>query len=106
MTLDIANALKVNVTYGWLVTGVTSGGPADKAGIQGGSKQMTVAGTQLTVGGDIIIAFNGVRIRNTDDMSTYLEENTLPNQTVTVTIIRNGTTMDVSVTLGARPSST
>ncbi len=44
MTLDIANALKVNATYGWLVTGVTSGGPADKAGIQGGSKQITVAG--------------------------------------------------------------
>jgi S1-C subfamily serine protease len=106
MTLDIANALKVNATYGWLVTGVTSGGPADKAGIQGGSKQITVTGTQLTVGGDIIIAFDGVRIRNTDDMSTYLEENTLPNQTITVTIIRNGTTRDVSVTLGTRPSST
>lgn len=106
MTLDIANALKVNTTYGWLVTGVTSGGPADKAGIQGGSKQIIVAGNQLTVGGDIIIAFNGVRIRNTDDMSTYLEENTLPNQTITVTIVRNGTTMNISVTLGARPSST
>jgi S1-C subfamily serine protease len=105
MTLDIANAIGVNVTYGWLVTGVTSGGPADKAGIQGGSRQITVAGTQLTVGGDIIIAFNGNRIRNTDDLSTYLEENTLPGQTINVTLIRNGQTTTLPLTLGARPAS-
>ncbi len=105
MTLDIANALNVNTTYGWLVTGVTSGGPADKAGIQGGSKQINVAGNTLTVGGDIIIAFNGNRIRNTDDLSTYLEENTLPGQTIGVTLIRNGQTINVQLKLEARPAS-
>jgi S1-C subfamily serine protease len=105
MTLDIANALNVNVTYGWLVSGVTSGGPADKAGIQGGTKQITVAGTQLTVGGDIIIAFDGARIRNTDDLSTYLEENTLPGQTINVMLIRNGATTTLSLKLEARPAS-
>ena len=105
MTLDIANALNVNATYGWLVTGITSGGPADKTGIQGGTKQITVAGTQLTVGGDIIIAFDGNRIRNTDDLSTYLEENTLPSETINVTLIRNGQTMTLPLKLEARPAS-
>jgi S1-C subfamily serine protease len=102
MTYEIAKALNVDVTYGWLVTDVTSGGPADKAGLKGGTSQIQVAGSQVTVGGDIIIAFDGTRIRNTDDLSTYLEENTLPNQTIDVTIIRNGATLTLPVKLEAR----
>ncbi len=105
MTLDIAKALNVNATYGWLVSGVTSNGPADKAGIEGGTKQINVAGSQVTVGGDIIIAFDETRIRNTDDLSTYLEENTLPGNTINVTVIRNGQTMTLALTLEPRPAS-
>jgi S1-C subfamily serine protease len=104
MNYDIGKALNVDVTYGWLITGVTSGGPADKATLKGGTSQIQVSGSSLTVGGDIIIAFDGTRIRNTDDLSTYLEENTLPNQTIDVTIIRNGETFTLPLTLGARPS--
>jgi S1-C subfamily serine protease len=102
MNYEIARALNVNVTYGWLVTEVTSGGPADKAGLKGGTSQIQLAGGQVTVGGDIIVAFDGTRIRNTDDLSTYLEENTLPNQTIDMTIIRNGATMTLPVKLEAR----
>jgi S1-C subfamily serine protease len=104
MNYDIAKALDVDVTYGWLITGVTSGGPADKATLKGGTSQIQVSGSSVTVGGDIIIAFDGTRIRNTDDLSTYLEENTLPNQTMDVTIIRNGETLTLPLTLGTRPS--
>jgi S1-C subfamily serine protease len=106
MTYEIAKAVNVNVTYGWLVTGVTSGGPADKATLKGGTSQIQVASNSITVGGDIIIAFDGTRIRNTDDLSTYLEENTLPNQTINVTIIRNGETITLPLTLGTRPTTT
>jgi S1-C subfamily serine protease len=104
MNYAIAKALDVDVTYGWLITGVTSGGPADKATLKGGTSQIQVSGSSVTVGGDIIIAFDGTRIRNTDDLSTYLEENTLPNQTIDVTIIRNGETLTLPLTLGTRPS--
>jgi S1-C subfamily serine protease len=106
MTYEIAQALDVNVTYGWLMTGVTSGGPADKATLKGGNSQIQVSGNAVTVGGDIIIAFDGTRIRNTDDLSSYLEENTLPNQTINVTVIRNGETMTLPLTLGTRPATT
>jgi S1-C subfamily serine protease len=105
MSYEIAKALNVNVTYGWMVTEVTSGGPADKAGLKGGTRQIQVSGSQVIVGGDIVIAFDGTRIRNIDDLSTFLEEYTLPNQTINVTIIRDGETMTLSLKLGARPSS-
>jgi S1-C subfamily serine protease len=103
MTFDIAQAMNTSVTYGWLVAQVTSGGPADKAGLRAGTTQIQIDGTSVTIGGDIIIAINGTRIRNTDDLSTYLEENTLPAQTISLTIVRNNATLTLPLTLGTRP---
>jgi S1-C subfamily serine protease len=104
MTLGIAQAMNTSVTYGWLIAQVTSQGPADKAGLRAGTTQVQVAGTSVTIGGDIIIALNGARIRNTDDLSTYLEEYTLPGQTISVEIVRNNANQTLPVTLGTRPS--
>jgi len=106
MTYEIAKAMGVNVTYGWLIVQVTADGPAAEAGLHGGTNQVSIEGEYVTVGGDIIIALDGTRITNMDDLSTFLEEYTLPNQTVNVTIVRSGQTMTLSVKLGTRPSST
>lgn len=95
MTFEIAQAINTNVTYGVLIAQVTSGGPANKAGLKGD---------------DIIIAINAtsiaMRIRSMDDLSTFLEEYTSPNQTVNVTIVRNNQTMTLPVELGTRPPPT
>jgi S1-C subfamily serine protease len=106
MTYDIAKAMGVDVTYGWLIVQVTSGGPAAEANLHGGTQQVTVAGQSVIIGGDIIIAINGARITGIDDLSTFLEENTLPDQTINVTVIRNGETMTASLKLGTRPAAT
>ena len=103
MTYEIAKAMGVNVTYGWLITQVTSDGPAANAGLRGGTKQVSIAGEYVVIGGDIVIAINEVRITNMDALSTYLEENTSPGQTINVTIVRSNQTLDIAVTLGTRP---
>jgi S1-C subfamily serine protease len=105
MTYDIAKAMNLNVTYGVLIEQVTSGGPAAKSGLKAGTRQAIIDGTSLYVGGDVIVAINGVNIVNFDSLSMYLEENILPNQTILCTIIRNSQLMTVSVTLGTRPAS-
>jgi S1-C subfamily serine protease len=99
----IAQATNTTETYGWLITQVTRGGPADKASLRGGTTQTEVDGSYVTIGGDIIIAINGTRITNGDDLSTYLEEKTLPNETINITIVRNNQTMTLAVILGTRP---
>ena len=104
MTYDIATQTGVNVTYGVLLQQVTSGGPAANAGLKAGTTQTTIDGNTINTGGDIIIAINGARIRNSDDLSTYLEEFTLPGQTVNLTIMRNNQTTSISVVLGTRPA--
>ena len=106
MNYEIAKAIGVNVTYGWLITQVTSGAPADQAGLRGGTQQVTVAGQSVMIGGDIIIALNEIRITGIDNLSTFLEEQTLPDQTIDVTIVRDGQTITLTLKLDARPSLT
>ena len=103
MSFGIAQAMNTSVTYGWLIAQVTSGGPADTAGLRAGTTLVQVDGTFVIIGGDIIIAINGTRIRNTDDISTYLEEYTLPGQTINLTVVRNDETLTLPLTLGTLP---
>ena len=101
MTYQLAQVTGSNVTYGILVESVVAGGPADKAGIQGGTRTVTVEGQSYPVGGDIIVSINGVKVVDSDSLASYLEENTTAGQTVQLGIIRSGTYNSVSVVLGA-----
>lgn len=106
MTYDLAQAMGIDITYGWLITSVAPNGPAAKAGLQGGNKYVTIKGTRILVGGDVIIGINGVKVSSGDDLFSYLEEYASPRQIVTLKIVRNRQTIDVPVTLEARPSLT
>jgi S1-C subfamily serine protease len=88
MSYNIAQEIGASVTYGWRIASVTAGGPS--------------AG-RLEVN-DIIIAMNETLIRNNDDLASYLEEKTLPSQLLTLTVVRDGSTIDVNVILGRRPA--
>jgi 2-alkenal reductase len=101
----IAEPLNLSVDEGILVTSVTLGSPADTAGIQGGSRMTMVWGREICVGGDIIVALNGEYLRNMSDLLTALVLHTLPGDSITLTIIRGNETLEVSITLAARPTS-
>ena len=105
ITYEIAAEMGTDVTYGWLIAQVTSGGPADKAGLQGGTQQVEIAESLVTIGGDIVIAVNGTRITSIDDLSAYLEEYTLPGQTVNLTIVRDNETTIIPLELERRPNT-
>jgi S1-C subfamily serine protease len=106
MTYEIAEEIGTDVTYGWLIAQVTSGGPADKAGLQGGTQQVEIAENLVTIGGDIVIAINGTRITSIEDLSAYLEEYTLPGQTINLTIVRDDQTTIIPLELERRPTTT
>ena len=103
MTYQLAQATQSKVTYGVLVEKSVHNGPADLAGLKAGTYEVYVQGQQYIIGGDIIVSINGVRIVNNDALSTYLESNTQPGQTVQISIIRAGNPMTLEVTLGTRP---
>ncbi len=104
VSTDIAKALNLNAQSGALVTDVQSGSPAAKAGIKGGSQQVTVQGQQITVGGDIITAIDGQEVQSADDAVAAIAKHKI-GDTVKVTVVStDGTTHTVDVTLGTRPA--
>ncbi len=103
MTYQLAQLQGTNVTYGVLIQDVTTGGPAANAGLKGGTSTATVQGFQYSIGGDIIIGINGTKILNGDALSSYLQEKTLPGQTIVVQVIRSGQMTTVDLVLGTRP---
>ena len=106
LTPDLASAMNLpGDQQGALIVDVTSGGPASKAGLHASTKQVVINGQQAMVGGDVIIAINGQPIKQFEDLASYLFNNTNVGDTVTVTVLRNGSQQDVKVTLGALPAS-
>jgi len=105
LTSANVNALKeagvvVPVDSGVLVLEAVAGGPADKAGIQGGSREVRIGNYQVPVDGDIIVAIDGQALASSQDLTVYLETETTVGKSVEVTIVRNGEQQLVQVVLG------
>jgi S1-C subfamily serine protease len=105
VTSDIAKVMKVNETKGFLVTDITSGGPADKAGIRGGDILTDINGTEVELGGDVIIGIDNTTVRKIDDILSYLETKKQVGDTAKLTIVRDGKPQEVNVTLSDRSLS-
>jgi serine protease Do len=105
MSSDLATAMDLPVeTRGVLIEKVSSTSPAGKAGLKASSKEVTIDGVQVSVGGDVITKIDGNEIKVSDDLLSYLLAHTTVGQTVTLEVIRDGKTITVPVTLEARPT--
>jgi S1-C subfamily serine protease len=105
MNYAVAQAIGTNFTYGVLVEKTAPGGPADAAGLRGGTQSVAVGTQTYLIGGDVIVSMNGARIVSYDSLETYLERNVTPGQTVKVGIIREGQYSVLQVTVGTLPLS-
>ncbi len=83
VTKDVAESIGLGKAQGALVTGVESGSPADKAGIEAG---------------DIITRFEGKPIEKVADLPR-LVGNTKPGTKSAVTVFRRGSARDLSITI-------
>lgn len=101
----LAEALDLPVESGVLVRGVTVGSPADRAGLRGGDTVQEVRGQQICTGGDIIVAIDGIYVDSMDELGTYLIVNKRPGETVTLLVVRNRETYEVTLTLSSRPTN-
>ena len=95
--------MDVPVDEGLLMIEVVPGGPADRAGIQGGDRIVQLGNVRLPLGGDIITAINGEAVDDLQELTVYLETQTQVGDTVEVTIFRGGAEQSVPVTLAERP---
>ncbi len=103
--VDLAGPMALPVTRGVLITSVTEGTAADRAGLRGGDPAdiVEVYGMQIVAGGDVIVAIDSYEIHDFNDLIAYLVRETEVGQRVVLTIIRDGEELEVPVTLGERP---
>ncbi|MEM3094221.1 MAG: trypsin-like peptidase domain-containing protein [Nitrososphaera sp.] len=105
ITPGIAKSLKLDEPRGFLVVDVVSGSPAEKAGIQGGNKRVTIDGRPVMLGGDVIIGIDDTTVRKIDDVLVYLDSEKNVGDKVKLVVIRDSKVQEIVATLGARPGS-
>ena len=103
LSLDIVEAMNLPVQRGAIVLEVTPDSPAARAGLQGSTRTVKRAGREFKVGGDVIIAIDGQKVEQFEDILVYILRYTEVGQEVKLTIIRDGREQSVGVKLGERP---
>jgi S1-C subfamily serine protease len=95
--------MNIPVETGIFVLEVTTGGPADKAGIQGVTEVKTVGRYRVPADGDIIVAIDGQPIAGLNDLMLYLDTQAAIGDTVNLTVIRDGQEQIIPAILEERP---
>lgn len=91
---------------GALVVDVTPGSPAEKAGFIGSQKTAQINGQDVRIGGDVITAVDGQVVNDFEDLVAYLARYAYVDQTLELTVVRDGKEQTIPLTLAARPRST
>jgi S1-C subfamily serine protease len=102
LTPEVAEMFELGVDTGAMIEEVVSGSPADKAGLRAGDRTATLQGQEYVIGGDIITEIDGTDVDGFETLVAYLATKK-PGDEVTLTIVRDDETNDVTVTLGERP---
>jgi putative serine protease PepD len=92
-------------SHGVLVVRVLRGSPAARAGLVAGTRQVTVDGESVPVGGDAILAVGDQRISGPAQLADVVRSHK-PGDELALRVTREGRTRTVTVTLGNAPSAT
>ncbi len=66
------------------------------------NRRVRVYGGYLYVGGDVLTAVDGVPTPTRDALTIYLENNRRPGDVVKLSLLREGGSVEIDATLGAR----
>ncbi|MGW8319583.1 MAG: trypsin-like peptidase domain-containing protein [Candidatus Promineifilaceae bacterium] len=103
VTPEIAQAMDLPADQaGVLIAEVTANSPASEAGLQGGNSSVTLNGNPVTIGGDVIISVDGQTIQNMEQLVGILSQHQ-PGDSIVLQILRDGSTMQIDLTLGEWP---
>jgi S1-C subfamily serine protease len=100
----LARLFRLPVARGLLVESVQPASGAAKAGVKGGSTQVTVAGESYLLGGDVIVRADGARVSTLSRLRQLVAAKK-PGDTVNLEVYRDSKKLILTVTLGRQPSS-
>ena len=94
---DLAAIFNLPQPEGFLVKTVAKGSPAAEAGIRGGNRTAVIDGQTLVVGGDVLLAVDGIPAGNLADYNRMREhlQRLAPGAPITVTVLRAGRVLNL-----------
>jgi S1-C subfamily serine protease len=96
---ELAAQMGLPADYGVLVLSVIPGGPADRAGLRGGTEKAYLGNTPIMVGGDLIVRIDDQDIEDQQDIAHVMNQHHTGDK-VTVTYFRGKNKNQTTVTLG------
>ena len=101
---DLAKVLKVTDAIGFLIVTVVKDSPASKAGLIGSEKTIEVDGVNYPIGGDIIVAVDGIEVRQIDDILIHLQRAKSIGDEMVLEVLRDNRTTNITIILQERPN--
>jgi S1-C subfamily serine protease len=101
---QLADKLGLDTSFGGLLAEVVPGGPAEKAGLEGGDRKLNFQAGEYRTGGDVILEVDGHDVVQPDDLSRLISSKK-PGEKVALIVLHDDKRKRVEVTLGKRPES-
>lgn len=100
---EFAKFLNLKAQRGVMIAELVRGGPADRADLRGGTRQIQIGNSLIPVGGDVIVEINGKAISSPNELIRHIRDYQ-PGDKVRLKVLREGNFLDIDVILGEKPS--
>ena len=104
LTPGLSEVLRLPVDQGLLIVQLFDAGPLATAGVLAAQREALLGNQVVYVGGDILQTVDGIVIETNNQLETLLEENYRLGDQVRVTLLRDGQSVEVTVTLDEEPN--
>ena len=104
LTPSIARAFGYAARQGALIDVVNAGSAAAKAGLHASDRDVVYRGVDIRLGGDAIVAIDGIPVRGAEDVVRIVTQQLLPGEQARFTVVRGTKRRVVPVTLSERPA--
>jgi len=99
---EFAKFLGLKAERGAMISEIVKGGPAQRAGLRGGDRQVRVGNSLIMVGGDVIVEIDGVKVMSSDELIRMIRDHRA-GEMVELKVLRKGKFLGIEVTLGEKP---
>jgi len=104
LTPSIARAFGYAAHQGALIDVVNAGSAAARAGLHASNHDVVYRGVDIRLGGDVIVAIDGIPVRDAEDVVRIVTQRLLPGEQARFTVVRGTHRRVVPVTLSERPA--
>ncbi len=99
---DLRKLLQMPLVDGLLVEVVEPGSPAEKLGVRGGEMELSIGGSSLLLGGDIVVSVNGALMNDPEKLAGIMRALKVGSQ-LKLKLFRQGKYLDIDYKLPERP---